>query len=163
MRKLCLALLCLAPALSWTQNEAYVLAKQLVGLSSLTLNFEHNEANLDESSLYSFYGAVNDLYGATEIQICYDAKTFEERRNDLGARRKQWLMDLIRQEQIELLSENMHPLSTVKCIRSSCTFLSTKTRQSAGGDYSRYYLFFRGSGLGIYACARHDDRSGQHD
>ena len=109
MRKLCLALLCLAPALSWTQNEAYVLAKQLAGLSSLTLNFEHNEANLDESSLYSFYGAVNDLYGATEIQICYDEKTFEERRNDLGARRKQWLMDLIRQEQIELLSENMHP------------------------------------------------------
>lgn len=108
MRKLCLALLCLAPALGWSQNEAYVLAKKLSGLSSLALNFESNEAYLDESSLYSFYGAVNDLYGATELQLCYDAKIFEERRNDLGTKRKQWLMDLIRQEQIPVLSENMH-------------------------------------------------------
>ncbi len=77
MRKLCLALLCLTPVLSWSQNEAYVLAKKLSGLSSLALNFESNEANLDESSLYSFYGAANDLYSATELQLCYDAKIFE--------------------------------------------------------------------------------------
>lgn len=109
MRKLCLAILCLTPALSWSQNEAYVLAKKLTGLSSLNLNFESNEANLDESSLYSFYGAVNELYSATEIQFCYEEKIFEERKNNLGAKRKQWLLDLVRQENIQLLSENMHP------------------------------------------------------
>lgn len=106
MRTLLLLALLVSTQNFLAQNEAYLLAKKLNGLKSIQLSYSSNEVELDEASMYAVYGVVNQLYSAKRVVICNNGKVFEEKRDDLGSRRKQWFLDFLRQESIAVRSED---------------------------------------------------------
>jgi hypothetical protein len=107
MKQLLLSCLCLAFLGVEAQSEFQTL-RSLQSKTAVELKFKDKERCLDEGSLVNFYSNVNGMYKSKEVCVAHKPNCFS---GPLGEQRKRWFFDLLKQEQIEILSEKVYPFT----------------------------------------------------
>lgn len=105
MKRFIVIWLCLAQFQIIAQND-FATLRSLQSKTAAELKFEREKMTFDEASLSNFYSAVSAMYKSKDVCVCHKPDMFA---GALGAQRKQWFFDLLRQEHIQILSEKVYP------------------------------------------------------